>query len=115
LHRESRGWSQNKVAQIAGVHVNTYARVENGLPCDPGTAKKIADVFCISTLEFLPETESVYRKRRYLLGLTIKQVAERLGVDEHTIIRYEKGITKPRENIAQEYLNILGLKNISLV
>lgn len=109
LHRESRHWSQKKAASLAGVHVNTYARVEQGFRCDPGTAKKIAVLFGCSPLEFLPKPISRYQKHRYFIGLTLYEIAEKLGVDEHTVSRWETGRTKPAKKHEKEYHQILSL------
>jgi len=107
LHRKARSLSQQKVADQLNLHVNTYARVEHGLFCDPGTAKKIADFFGISILEFLPKPESEYQRFRYLKGLTLKQVAKKLRVDIHTVIRWEKGLTEPLPELKERYLVFL--------
>lgn len=110
LHRESRHWSQKKAASLAGVHVNTYARVEQGFRCDPGTAKKIAVLFGCSPLEFLPEPISRYQKHRYMQGLTLFQIAEMLGVDEHTVSRWESEKTRPMNQYEKEYHFLLKIQ-----
>lgn len=51
--RTSRGLTQEKAAQLAGIERSTYTKAENGHPVSVKTAKKIARAFeCDWTLFF---------------------------------------------------------------
>lgn len=52
--RLERGWSQEQLAELAGLSVRTIQRIENGHNAGLETWKSLAAVFDVSVKEFMP-------------------------------------------------------------
>ncbi len=50
------------------------------------------------------------RNARKTLGLTQRQLADRLGVSNTTISNWEKGLSRPDADLIQELCRVLGLQ-----
>lgn len=111
--RNEKGLTQDKFAELMGVSKSSISMYENGKRTpDFELEEKIADFFNVD-LDYLrgrSDIKNKYRlenkvsskinpneiikKRRKELGLTLKQVAEQLGVSESLISRYESNDVK---------------------
>ena len=56
-YRLQRGWSQDQLAEIAGLSVRTVQRIERGQTPGLESLKSLAAAFDISLDELKPETE----------------------------------------------------------
>lgn len=57
--RLEKGWSQEQLAEIAGVSLRTIQRIENGAACSLETAKALAAVFDTKPDTFLHSPEKL--------------------------------------------------------
>lgn len=56
------------------------------------------------------------RHRRKLLGLSMKEVADRIGVSEATVSRWESGdIANMKRNYIKEYANVLRVSPLYIM
>lgn len=59
MFRESRKWSQEQLAEIAGLSTRTVQRVENGHPSDLDTRRALARAFEVEDIDFLNKPFSI--------------------------------------------------------
>lgn len=99
------GLSQKEFALIAGVSDKAVSTWENEIK-EPrmGVIQKIADHFGLKKSNLIEDdgldinlspspvnVKDIIRERRVILGLTMKEVADKVGVSEATISRWESG------------------------
>ncbi len=58
LLRKERFWSQEQVAEMAGLSLRTIQRIENGGGASHDSAAALSNVFNVSTKEMLGETDA---------------------------------------------------------
>ena len=58
-HRESRGWTQDTLADLARVNVRTIQRVEDGEPSSVHTRRAIASAFEFEDMDFLNKPQLI--------------------------------------------------------
>lgn len=66
--RTARAWSQEQLAQIAGINVRTIQRIENGEPASFETLKSIAASFDIDVSTLLEPKKSEQKKQESAPG-----------------------------------------------
>ncbi|MBU1173648.1 MAG: helix-turn-helix transcriptional regulator [Proteobacteria bacterium] len=77
--RKERGWTQQKVAEKAGVNLSNYNSIENGRGKGFKVAMKhsIADVFGVNMLDLFPEEreklKEIFGKNHHQLQMFIKK------------------------------------------
>ncbi len=129
--REERGLTQIELAKILKISNTTLSQYETGARVPSDDIKTaLADYFGVS-LDFLfgranynqPDVENIYlssvlKDRRIELGLTLKDVADYVGVSEATVSRWESGsisdIKRSRINKLAEVLQISPLSLIGI-
>ena len=57
----------------------------------------------------LPKIGRFIAERRKTLGLTQKQVAEKLGMSDKSVSKWERGVCLPDVSVYQELCDILGI------
>lgn len=112
--RQERGWSVEKLADIAGLHPQTVLHLENGTTTDPNlyTIYAIAKAFdtTVGWLAVGCMVEIIHKSVPYdyqhlgkqikflrrLLGLSQRQFGEKIGKTKNQISNYEHGYTDIR-------------------
>lgn len=105
--RESRGLTQNDVAEILGVSTAAISQYENGnWSMRLSTLNKLADALRVPVAEILG-TDSAeqseislaigqrIKTERKKAGMTQKELAEKAGLAVGTIQQYERGLRRP--------------------
>jgi transcriptional regulator with XRE-family HTH domain len=72
--RSARAWSQEQLAQIAGINVRTIQRIEKGKPASVETLKSIASAFEIDVTRLLEPKKPTQRKRQEPVGEFLRRV-----------------------------------------
>ncbi len=133
--RRERGWTQARLAQVAGVARESIYRIEGGRMPAGDTAVRLCDVLGLDKADLnldRRETDPIHlhppttflRDRRKSLGLTLAQVAKAAGVSAPTVSRFERGYERSRmlashdaERRASELINqgladVLGFSSL---
>lgn len=96
-HRQGRGWSQTDVAKVLGVSESVVWRWESGQRKPRG--KYLEMLYALVGDEPRPRPAMVgqrLKRRREQLGFTLRMAAERLGVVQATVCRWERGEREPQ-------------------
>jgi len=104
--RIDKGLSQEELGKIVGVQRAAVQKWESGVVQNlkRNTIQKLASYFDVSPANFISENEEIYdsskiptiignriHKKRKDLGLTMLEVAQKVGVSEATVSRWESG------------------------
>ena len=132
-YRQTKGLSRQKLAEIAGISVNTLAKYERNeiKSLNPCILQKIAKALEINPVKLLPsdaKVENFYdyiipgltlgsRIKNYRLrkGLSQKKFARMLNLSRETIRRYEKDLYAPDQETFREIAKVLGVSMRSLL
>ena len=127
--REERGLTQIELAKILKISNTTLSQYETGARVPSDDIKTaLADYFGVS-LDFLfgrtnysqPDAENLYlsnvlKDRRIELGLTLKDVADYVGVSEGTVSRWESGnIANMKRSRINKLAEVLQISPLSLI
>lgn len=117
--RGERGWSKAQLSRKAKLSRWSIYRLEAGVrPQRADTLFRVARALDIPLQEIVPDWPEwvpiagrtigeVARARRRALGLTLAELAARIGVSEATLSRYERGVcASPRllERVGDDYV-----------
>lgn len=90
--RLKRGWSQEQLAELAGVSVRTIQRIERGFTPGLETAKALASVFEVELSTFIPEVKTMNQEQTQNKETNITD-------DEKEAMAYVKGIKEFYEHL----------------
>lgn len=79
LYRELRKWSQEQLAEIAGLSTRTVQRVEEGLPASTDTRRALARAFDIEDIDVFNKAYTIP---------TAEQIAEEKARFENSLRNY---------------------------
>ncbi|RKY13494.1 MAG: hypothetical protein DRP52_02590 [Planctomycetota bacterium] len=102
--RNEKGWSMRKLAKMSGLAMATILSAEQGKTLVRiGTLKKLATAFDLPLAEMQKIADGDREIKRLVLyrrraGLTLRELAEKVGVVWQTISYIESGRTKPHRN-----------------
>ncbi|WP_135076876.1 helix-turn-helix domain-containing protein [Terasakiella sp. SH-1] len=84
--RTEKNWSQEQLAECAGISVRTIQRIENGAACSLETAKCLAAVFEVEASVFLTQEEDdTSNEDQLTLILARQKVKEELKFYYHLV------------------------------
>mgnify|MGYP001132203370 CR=1 FL=1 len=111
VYRLKNELTQKQLARQLRLHENTIMNIESGKRVSIKVIKKIADFLNLDPLLFVDEEPiSDFHEVRIRLGMSQAELGELFQVDEHTISRWEHGITKPRTKIREEVEDYLDIE-----
>lgn len=115
--RKDRCLTQIELANLIGVSAATVIKWENvGRSPRSNNLKKIADVLQVDVSYFFQNKEDVVRPsfgeimctKRLESDLTHKQLADKLGMDDETLRKYESNRLNPTWKTADKIMNALN-------
>lgn len=92
--RLQRGWSQEQLAELAGVSVRTIQRIERGFAPGLETAKALAAVFEVELSTFMPEVQTMNQEpvQDNTNHIVASQSPATISEDEKQAMAYVKGL-----------------------
>lgn len=119
--REAKGYSQDSLAEKLGMKRTNIANYEAGRVMPPSNVlRDLADILDV-TSDYLLGRDDIYgigriiKDERKSQRMTVKELADEVGLDEETVIQYEDDIIPLSKHMVKKIASIFGMSYSALL